>query len=197
MSPPAFSVLIPAAGASSRLGQPKQLIRHGAVSLIQHVIDNALACDPAEIIVVTGCHASGVRQAVKTTPVRWIHNPRWRDGLGVSMAAGAQAIDPGSSAVLILLCDQWRVSVKDLQTLVTTWRSAPNRIVAAQAAGHVTPPVMFPTACFGQLCALEGDQGARGLLKAQPGLVTTVPLENAAFDLDSPTHLEAFKKQIL
>ena len=197
MTPLRFSVLIPAAGASTRLGQAKQLLRRGAVSLIQSAIDTAASCDPLEIIVVTGAYASGVRAAARDAPVRWVHNERWRDGMGVSIATGAAAIDPGSSGVLILLCDQWRIGAGDLHTLVSTWYSVPGRVVAAQAGGHYTPPVLFPSDWFDKLRSLDGDRGARSLLASRPGLVTPVPLDNAAFDLDTPAHLELFEDQSL
>jgi len=192
-----FSVLIPAAGASRRLGQTKQLLRYGAGTLIGNAIDSALACDPAEVIVVTGACAGEVRNAAHDKPARWVHNQRWQDGLGGSIATGVSAVDPASVGVLILLCDQWRIQAGDLQTLVSSWRSAPGRIAAAQAAGHFTPPVIFPARWFGQLRTLEGDRGARSLLTSQAGEVTPVALENAAFDLDTPDHLKLLKNQIL
>jgi len=197
LKPLRFSVLIPAAGASTRLGQPKQLLRFGTKPLIRNAIHTAVSCDPAEIIVITGAHASEVRAAARDTPVRWVHNERWRDGLGVSIATGAAEIDQDSGGVLILLCDQWRIGVDDLQSLVSTWRSAPGRIVAAQVGGHYTPPVIFPSGWFDKLCALEGDRGARSLLEFRPGQVTAVPLENAAYDLDTPAHLQLLDNRIL
>lgn len=197
MNPLRFSVLIPAAGASTRLGQAKQLLRHGAVTLIRNAIDTAASVEPSEIIVITGAHAAEVRTAAQDARVTLVHNERWRDGMGVSIATGAAEIDPGSSGVLILLCDQWRVGAGDLRTLVSTWRSAPGRIVSAKAGGHYTPPVIFPSDCFDELCALEGDRGARSLLESRPGQVTAVPLENAAYDLDTPAHLQLFENQSL
>jgi len=196
VSPLRFSVLIPAAGASTRLGQAKQLLRYGETTLIQKAIDTAVSCDPLEIIVITGAHAFEVRAAAQDAPVRWVHNERWRDGLGVSIATGAAEIDQGSGGVLILLCDQWRIGAGDLQALVSAWRSTPGRIVSAQADGHYTPPVIFPSNWFDNLRTLEGDRGARNLLESRPGQVTAVPLENAAFDLDTPAHLQLLENQV-
>jgi molybdenum cofactor cytidylyltransferase len=192
-----LSVLIPAAGASTRLGQAKQLLRHGKRTLIRHAIDNAVSCDPAEIIVITGARASDVRDAAGEAPVRWVHNPRWREGLGVSIASGANAIGPDSGAVLILLCDQWRIGAGDLQALLSAWRAAPGRIAAARVGGHFTPPVIFPAVWFDALRRLTGDRGARSLLESDPGVVTAVPLDNAAFDLDTPDHLKLLENQSL
>jgi len=197
LKPARFSVLIPAAGASTRLGQAKQLLRHGKHTLIRHAIEAALCCGPAEIIVITGARETEIRQAAGDARVRWVHNPRWREGLGVSIASGVCAIAPDSDAALILLCDQWRIGPGDLQALLAAWRAAPGRIAAAQAGGHFTPPVIFPAAWFDALRRLTGDKGARGLLESDPGLVTAVPLENAAYDLDTPAHLELLENQSL
>lgn len=197
MNPLRLSVLIPAAGASRRLGQAKQLLRYGTGTLIQNAIKQAISVAPAEIIVVTGAHANEVEAAAQDSPVRWVHNPRWADGLGGSIATGADHISPDSSAVLILLCDQWRILGEDLQALVATWHCAPTRIVTALAGGCYMPPVIFPSACFGQLRALRGDRGARSLLQSQSGLLTPVPLENAAFDLDTTDHLNQLGSHIL
>jgi CTP:molybdopterin cytidylyltransferase MocA len=172
------------------LGQAKQLLRYRTGTLIQNAINHAKSIAPVEIIVVTGAHANEVQAAAQDTPVRWVRNPRWADGLGGSIATGAEHISSDSSAVLILLCDQWRIQDEDLQALVSTWHSAPQRIVTALAGGCYVPPVIFPSTCFSQLRALKGDRGARSLLHSHPGLVTAVPLENAGFDLDSAAHLD-------
>lgn len=113
-------------------------------------------------------------------------------------AVGASIISPQSTGLMIFLCDQWRIKARDLQTLAATWRSGPPRIVVAQAQGHYIPPVIFPASCFDQLRQLEGTRGARDVLQTHPELLTAVPLENAAFDLDTQTHLdelESYKNQ--
>jgi molybdenum cofactor cytidylyltransferase len=94
---------------------------------------------------------------------------------------------------MILLCDQYRVDSNDLQTLVKTWQSDPQRIVAAQTAGRLMPPVILPSSCFDALQQLQGDQGARNVLKNHPELITPVPIKNAAYDLDTPDQLEILK----
>lgn len=196
MSRPQLSVLIPAAGASRRLGRIKQLVPYGSGTLVQNAVDIAASLDPAEIMVITGAHAAKVRNAAHHAALRWIHNPRWSTGLGSSIAAGAANVHPGSDGLLILLCDQWRLRPQDLQSLVTAWHSSPEGIAAATADGAYMPPVIFPAVCFKQLQALEGDRGARSLFDSHPGLVTPVALENARFDLDSRAHLELLKAPV-
>jgi len=193
MSHPELSILIPAAGASERLGQAKQLVKLKGASLIQNAVNTAFSLTPREIIVVTGANAKAVKAAVLQPPVRWIHNPNWSKGMGGSIALGATAINPESTGLMILLCDQWRIQVSDLQALADTWQLDPERIVCANAEGINMPPVIFPASCFDQLRELEGSQGARSLLVNHPELLTAVPVKNAAIDLDTQSQLDKLK----
>jgi len=189
MSYPELSILIPAAGASQRLGRAKQLVRYKTGTLIQNTVDTANSIAPREIIIVTGAHAKDVEEAVKHPTLRWVHNSNWSAGMGGSIAAGVEAIDPKSSAVMILLCDQWRLETSDLRSIANTWQMSPERIVCAQADGQNMPPVIFPSFCFNRLRKLEGESGARLLLKENCEILIPVELENAKFDLDTQTQL--------
>ncbi len=95
---------------------------------------------------------------------------------------------------MILLCDQWKIQVSDLQLLAEKWRSDPERIVCASAEGINMPPVIFPASYFDQLRELEGRQGARSLLKKHSESLTAVPIKNAAIDLDTQSQLDKLKK---
>ena len=192
-----LSVLIPAAGASTRLGQVKQLVLFKRDSLISNAVNTAYSVAPREIIVVTGAHSKVVRNAVQHPSVRWINNPLWSTGLGGSVAVGSAAISPESTGLMILLCDQWCINSQDIEKLVNTWHSAPERIVVAQANGRYMPPVIFPSIFFTDLQELKGDQGARSLFKTHLDLISAVPMKNAAFDLDTPAHLELLKRSEL
>ncbi|MDH4020171.1 MAG: nucleotidyltransferase family protein [Xanthomonadales bacterium] len=189
MSYPRLSVLIPAAGVSKRLGQPKQLLRYKKKTLIQHAVETAHSITPREIIVVTGANAEAVKGAFQTVPVCWVHNPDWSAGMGRSIATGIAGINPESTGVMILLCDQWRILTSDLKVLAEEWQSDPKRIVCAEANGQLMPPVIFPASCFGNLQALDGDSGARSIIKSYPELLTTIASKNAAFDMDTPSQL--------
>jgi molybdenum cofactor cytidylyltransferase len=193
MAGPAFSVLVPAAGASTRLGQAKQLLRYRDKSLLAHILDVISATGPLEIIVVTGANAGQVRQAAPHPAVRWVHNPEWTTGMGTSIALGAAAVHSDSDGVLIMLCDQYRVETGDLQALLETWRTDPRRIVAAVAGDRCMPPVLFPARLLGALKGLAGDVGAHRLLEDHSDLVSTLAMDNARFDVD--THEQLLRMQ--
>jgi molybdenum cofactor cytidylyltransferase len=189
MSHPGLTILIPAAGASKRLGRAKQLVKLRGKTLLQKAVNSAFSIGPGEVIVVTGYQSDSMRQAVRQPNVHWVHHPRWPEGMGSSIAAGAAMVSRKSTGMMILLCDQWRIEAKDLSSLAETWRSDPERIVYAQVDGQNMPPVIFPASCFKQLQGLKGSHGARDLLAAHPDLLSPVQLENAAFDLDTQTQL--------
>jgi len=193
MNHPTLSILIPAAGSSQRLGQAKQLLKYKAGTLIQHAIENAQSVTPGEIIVVTGANSKAINQAVQQTQVRWIHNPHWSSGMGGSIALGAASISPRSTGLMVLLCDLWQIQAEDLRKLAEIWQSNPAHIVCAQAKGLLMPPVIFPSSCFADLRCLKGDRGARSLLNKHAQLVTSVPMENAAFDIDTQAQLDQLK----
>lgn len=189
MDNPKLSVLIPAAGASKRLGQSKQLIDCHGRPLLQHVIDVVSSINPLQIIVITGADANAIRDTVQAKNVYWVHNADWADGLGSSIALGAQAVSPESGGLMIMLCDQYRVTAADLQKLVEAWQANPDHIVAAKAVGRCMPPLIFPADLFDAIENLAGKNGAHGLLEQHPARVIAVPMGNAAFDLDTPEQL--------
>ena len=193
MKYPLLSIVIPAAGSSERLGQPKQLVKHNGTPLICKAVDNALSLSPAEIIVVTGANAASIEAITEHLPIHRVYNPNWVDGMGGSIANGVAAINPESFGVLILLCDQWRVQAADLQILAKTWQIDPTRIVTAEAEGKLMPPAIFPIACFDELRQLDGEHGARSVIKAHPGMITAITINNAACDLDTKAQLEILK----
>ena len=190
MSFPSLSVLIPAAGTSERLGHAKQLVKYKGTTLIQNAVNTASSLDPHEIIVITGANAKAVKDAVLQPPVNWIHNPNWSNGMGGSIALGAAAVSPKSAGLMILLCDQWKIQVSDLQLLAETWQSDPERIVCASAEGINMPPVIFPLSCFNELKELRGDKGARTIIGNNSHLLDSIQIESAVIDLDTQTQLK-------
>jgi molybdenum cofactor cytidylyltransferase len=93
MNQGALSVIIPAAGASKRLGQTKQLVKYRGKPLIQNAINVAHSIVPLEIIVVTGTHAKAVKDAAQFPSANWIHNPYWSTG----MVAPSHLLPPRST----------------------------------------------------------------------------------------------------
>ena len=187
--------IVLAAGAASRFGGPKQVALLGGVSLVTRAARLALPYCPAGVVVVTGAYAGEVHASLAGLPVRMAHNADWATGMAASIRCGLAALPAGVSACLIMLCDQTAVDEQDLRRLVEAWLAAPECVAAAQYAGTLGVPAIFPPACWPGLRTLSGDQGARALIASLPA-VTTVSIPHAARDIDTPADLRELRGQL-
>ncbi len=187
MSSQGLEILIPAAGGSSRLGHPKQLVEIDGQALIRQVVALAESVQSATIHVVLGAHRERIERALAGCQgIRIHHNPDWSSGMAGSLQTGLAQVRPECRAVLVLLPDQVYVSASDLQRLVSAWQTAPDRPAAAAYAGTFGVPAILPRSLFPQVMALSGDRGARAIFTACRDQLISVPIPGAAFDLDTP-----------
>lgn len=177
-----------AAGGSSRLGRGKQLVEFRGTSLVRRAASQLALLIP-EVTVVTGAHADRVARELQGLNVTLCFNPRWREGIGSSIALAIQGLAPGTPAVMIMLCDQYLLTADDLERLLGAWRAHPERITAARWADSMGPPVIFPGTFLSGLARLSGDQGARRLLLEQRAQINFVDMPNAAHDVDDAQDL--------
>ena len=133
-------------------------------------------------------------QAISSLPVNIVENNHWQQGLASSIKAGINSLEPDCRAVLITLCDQVLVTEEHLRRLVDRWMADPSRIIASGYAGTLGTPAVIPAEFYPQLLALEGDAGAKSVLKNNPGRVRTVHIPEAEFDLDVPADLEKLQQ---
>ena len=154
--------------------------------LVRRQAQLLLKIQPACVVVVTGAVEQEVRQALAGLKVEWAHHQEWSRGMGQSIARGIEAMPERVRGAMLLLCDQWRVDQDDLGKLLDAWAAEPQKAVVAAWDGCSGPPVIFPRALFQRLIRLQGDRGARQLLKRYAGGLVRVPVANAAFDLDRP-----------
>jgi molybdenum cofactor cytidylyltransferase len=184
--------IVLAAGPSSRLGRAKQLIRVRRQSLLTRTVETVSRQTPGRVIVVLGADAlrirSHLRRRFQGTAI--VHNRRWREGMGRSLSAGVAALPPAAGAALVLLVDQPRIDDQALGRLIGAWRRRPGIITAARYDGRLGAPAIFPRASFRALATLEGDAGARSILRGRDE-VAAVDLPEAAYDVDTQADLEA------
>ena len=187
--------IVLAAGASSRLGQPKQLVKIAGETLLARTLRllRESASDP--IFVVLGAHAENISSAVDLSGALVVSNLQWQQGISNSIHAGIAALeqhDPTAQAVMLLVCDQPKLSAQHLQSLFDAHaRSDSPAIVASQYAGIAGIPAIFPASQFARLQALQGDTGARQLLRKPECPLITVPFAGGEVDIDNPEDLEA------
>jgi molybdenum cofactor cytidylyltransferase len=182
-----------AAGASTRFGSPKQLVRIGGRPLLHTIVARAAEVTGNALIVVLGSGAAQLAPLLKHTPGSVVVNRHWREGLASSIRTGVAHLPPTCAGVLLVLADQAAVTSDDLKRLAGTWRRRPQCIAAALYAGASGAPAIFPRSCFAELAALRGDAGARSILRRSADRVLRVAMPAAEIDLDTPEDLLALK----
>lgn len=190
-----IGAVILAAGASTRMSQPKQLLPVGGKSLLRHVADTVLASPAWPVVIVLGAHAEAIRPEVARLPVLLVENPGWAEGLASSIRTGMGVLESFSQsleAALLVLCDQPGLSPAAIIRLMDTHRRTGRAIVAAQYGGHPGPPVLFARSHFHELLELRGPGGARPLLVRHADQLATVDLPELAADLDTPADYRTF-----
>jgi molybdenum cofactor cytidylyltransferase len=179
-----YAILL-AAGASSRLGSPKQLLNWHNRPLLAHSIGQAQAVLSERVIVVLGANSDAIQTAVDLSAVKIIANPDWQQGVASSIRAGVQALSDTATAALILLCDQPLINADHLQALLNVWQDNQHHIVASQYPNSVGVPALFPADYFPSLLALTGDKGAKALLTKFADKLLTISLPEAELDIDN------------
>jgi molybdenum cofactor cytidylyltransferase len=192
MNPSSTAIIILAAGNSSRMGLPKQLLQLHGKSLLRHAADTALAAHTAEVVAVLGFESDRMKHELDDLPVRIILNPAWKEGIASSIREGIAAVPETVEAALMLLCDQPFVTTELLIRLITCCTD--KRPIAAtgyeQTAGV---PACFGRSLFPELKQLTGDHGAKLVIDEDPARVTTIPFNAAIIDIDT---LEDYRKHI-
>ena len=192
MSENTCAAVILAAGASTRLGQPKQLVCIGGEPLLVRTVRLAreAGCEP--VVVVIGFEAQRMREALAGIPAVIVENHGWQSGMGSSLRFGVAALAqvvPGSSAVLLLVCDQIALSAGFLNELRRVHELSEKPITAAHYAGRAGVPAIFTARFFPELLKVEGDRGARAILERHAAEVALVEFEDGVIDLDTPEQL--------
>jgi molybdenum cofactor cytidylyltransferase len=158
-----------AAGASSRLGRPKQLLELEGKPLLQHALDASTAAPLEEIVVVLGHAADEIRRAIQLEArVRIVVNPRFATGQSSSLVAGLHAAGRGSEAALIVLGDQPGVRVDAIEAVVHAWRRSRTPVLQASYRGLAAHPTLLGRSVWRELESATGDEGARGLIADHP-----------------------------
>ncbi|HSQ00498.1 MAG TPA: nucleotidyltransferase family protein [Candidatus Dormibacteraeota bacterium] len=183
---PDVAVVLLAAGASRRMGQPKQLLAYRGRPLVHHAASAMLASPCRPILVVLGAEAERTRAALDGLPVDVVHNPHWAYGVGTSIAAGITAVAArGVSGAVVALADQAGVTAATVDRLLAARAASGRAIVASRYAGTVGVPAYFAAAVFPQLLRLEPDQGCKPLILAAGEHAAHVDCPEAELDVDT------------
>lgn len=179
------AAIILAAGASTRLGQPKQLAILNGETLLARAVRIAQEAGCSPILVVLGAEAERIRAECPFSDAAIVINQQWREGMASSIRAGIEALrnlarENSPSGVLLMACDQPAVTPAHLRAL-----TASRGITASEYAGRRGVPAYFPASTFPALAGLSGDSGARDLLRD----VRSIPFPLGELDIDTPEAL--------
>jgi CTP:molybdopterin cytidylyltransferase MocA len=189
------AAIIVAAGSSSRLGQPKQLILIDGEPMLQRAIRFAREAEAGPVFVVLGAHRGVIESRVDFAGARIVVNEEWQEGLASSIRAGVCAAEreaAEAAGLLLMICDQPRVTAEHLRRMIDAFGAeSVETAIASTYAGARGIPAIFPRCAIGDLLALSGDKGARGLLARPRWPVIEIPLEGGEIDIDRPEDLAA------
>ncbi|MCC9136951.1 NTP transferase domain-containing protein [Pontibacter silvestris] len=184
-----IGIIVLAAGASTRLGEPKQKVQFQGKSLLQHAVQVALNSDGKPVVVVLGANAEAVRPEVAQEPVQLIINPEWQEGMSASIRTGLSALQKmhaGVTGVILMLCDQPFVEPAILNKLIEANYATGKGIIACAYNKTLGAPVFFDKAFFPDLLSLKGQEGAKKLLFKHANAVASIPFPQGSIDIDTP-----------
>ena len=188
---PKFGLILLAAGLSRRMGGPNKLLQpYRGKPLLAHALAGAGEMDFIDRIAVTGRDRAEVETLAASHGFRCVHNDRFEDGLGTSIAAGARAVPPEASGVFIALGDMPDIEIEHYQALAGNFGR--RSIVMPVHEGSRGHPVLFCASYLAELSALSSGEGGRSLLRRHKSLVVEVATKDpgALRDVDTPEDFE-------
>jgi molybdenum cofactor cytidylyltransferase len=187
-----IAALVLAAGGSSRMGGPKQLIELDGKTLLRRAVETAIASQAGYVVVVLGHQWERTALETEGLDATVVVNPEWQAGMSSSLRAGLQALPDDADAALITLCDQPLVTPENLRDLLALFAESGKPVAACRYAGALGVPAVFARTLFPELMDLSGDVGARKILQAHARDAAVMELPDAAIDLDTPIDLNSF-----
>ena len=196
---PSVGCIILAAGASRRMGEPKQLLMYEGKSLLRRATETALqsACRP--VVVVLGAHSDRLRDEVSDLPVVVVENPGWSEGMGASIRAGVAALQSAAEeveAAVLMFCDQPLITPRIVDELTAVYGKTCPLAVASEYGGTCGVPALFSRRLFSELNSLEGAEGAKQIIKRHRGRVLCIAVPEGVMDVDTPADYERLEKLI-
>ena len=183
-----IAVIILAAGRSARLGSPKQTLSYRGKTLLQHSIDTALESLGNPVIVILGSEKEIIEKDLDQTQIFIEENTSWESGMGTSISCGINKLEliaPDSEAVILMVCDQPFVSASLLNELINKYKETGKSIIACSYGNTLGTPALFHKSLFSELSALEGESGAKLLIKKYSQKTETVSFDKGSIDIDT------------
>jgi molybdenum cofactor cytidylyltransferase len=203
--------VILAAGGSSRLGQPKQLLTFRGETLVYRAVRAAAEAGCEPILAIVGDTGDEIRRTlaiadpritsssgqepVVVRPAVVVENKEWRGGIGTSIRRGLEQLSQEVEAAVLLTCDQPFLDASIVRQLIEAHEETGKPMVASSYADTLGVPALFDRSCFDALLALPDDSGAKTLITSRPNDVATIAFERGAIDIDTPEDFERLQAE--
>lgn len=186
------SAVVLAAGASRRMGTPKQLLRISGETILERTLNNVRASEVAEIVLVLGHAAESVEKEISTEQIRVVRNQDYQQGMGTSLRTGLAAVSADASAAVIVLADQPFVRPETLNRLIACHQESKSQIIIPMYQGFRGNPVLLDLSVFEEVKDLNGDVGCRAIFGDHTAGIRKLPVDDAGIllDIDSRSDFE-------
>lgn len=181
-------IVILAAGNSSRLGRPKQLLKYKTSTLLKNTISEALKVENTFVMVITGANHEIIKKELNSFEITIVLNPDWESGMSSSITKGLNEIihlNPDCEECIFAVCDQPFVTTSIFENLISKHCNTQKGIVASAYSDILGTPVLFYKKYFKELLKLKGQEGAKKLIKKYNNDVVSVPFEKGHIDIDT------------
>lgn len=192
-----IGVIILAAGASRRLGHPKQLVQFKGKTLLQHIVDVSNSVEFCSRVLVLGARANEIQGKSDLKNFEVVYNESWEEGMSTSIREGLFASLKSENRlehILILLADQPFVTKENINQLIILQLEKNVQATFSEYAGDIGVPAIFSREIFPQLRALKGDQGAKKLIYDGNLEFATLKFEKGNFDVDTSNDIELLRQ---
>jgi molybdenum cofactor cytidylyltransferase len=183
-----YGIIILAAGNSSRMGKPKQLLRYQNKTLIRHILDESVEAIGKNIVVVLGADANLIKPELSGKRIIVVDNKKWKEGMASSIRAGVSAIMTLAhtlDGVILAVCDQPFVSSDLFKELIALKENTDREIIACTYDNTFGTPALFSRKYFTALMDLDGTEGAKKLLMQHNEDLVTIPFPMGSTDIDT------------
>ena len=187
MSKAKLMAVVLAAGASTRLGQSKQLIKYRGETLLNRALRTGQWLTQRPALAILGHDAENISNTLPKSASYHLCSS-WEQGQAHSIASAFEVLDEDVDSVLIMTVDQWAITRMEWLSMLGIWQQESHEPIAAAYADTLGIPAIFPRSYFERLSTLSGDVGAKSLLMNQAETIM-VYMPNAAKDLDTPDDL--------
>ena len=192
-----IGVIILAAGESSRLGKAKQLLPYKGVNLLQHATQVAIDAVSEPVVVVLGAAFTEISKELQHYRVTIIENPDWQQGMASSIKTGLlkiQELTPDLTGVILMVCDQPYVTPHLLRKMQVAWQNSGKGMVACAYGDTTGTPALFSKYYFEELLGLQGQEGAKKILKAYQPFIPLVAFPLGLVDIDTPEDFKSLEQ---